>query len=141
MSESTRRTIGRREMLRLVSLGTGVVALAACAPQAPVAPTAAPAAPKPTEAPAAAAKPTAAAAAAAAAPTEASAAAAQPAGGATPLEKVRAALSNQIMNVDPAKPQFVASFQAIILTAGQLYRFDLDKNPQPDLAEKPEVSA
>ena len=45
------------------------------------------------------------------------------------------------MNVDPAKPQFVASFQAIILTAGQLYRFDLDKQPQPDLAEKPEVSA
>ncbi len=59
----------------------------------------------------------------------------------TPIQRIRVAQSNQIPTLDAMRPQTVAGYQASVLISGQLYRFDFDKTPKPDLVESAEVSA
>ncbi len=55
--------------------------------------------------------------------------------------KARLALSNTVSALDPAPPQRVPDHQITMLTTGRLYRFDLDKQPVPDLVDKSEMTA
>jgi ABC-type transport system substrate-binding protein len=155
----------RRTMLG-ASLGvTAAAALAACgAPPAPTAAPAKPAAAEPTKpaaaepakpaaaeptkpaagAPAAATTPAAAAPAAATsapAATKPAETAKPAAGGRAPLPRIKVGQSTFVLTLDPTGSQNAPSYQATVLTSGQLYRFDLDKKPQPDLVDRAEVAA
>src|SRR5438067_2469373 len=57
-----------------------------------------------------------------------------------PLDKVRVGLSGSIVNLDPAKAQGAPSYQPGVLVAGQLFRFDAKRVPQPDLVDSYKVS-
>lgn len=136
-----RRGIDRRALLKR-SIGLlGVSLLAACAPGAPTA-TQAPAPPQTPAGQAATAPAEKATSAPVAKPTTAPKPAASPAsGGATPIPRVRAGQSTMVLTLDPTGSLNAPSYQAMVLTAGQLYRFDLDKKPLPDLVEKSDVSS
>jgi peptide/nickel transport system substrate-binding protein len=147
MTRQTRQ-ISRRSFLG-TSVGlVGVSLLAACAPSAPAPAPTQPPAPKPTEAPKPAEAAKAPAATAAPAPTQAPAApkpteaaapkpaAAKPAA----IPRVRVGLSGQVVRLDPATPLTAPSYQAIVLTVGQLYRYDQNRQPVPDLVERSDVS-
>jgi peptide/nickel transport system substrate-binding protein len=54
---------------------------------------------------------------------------------AAPMEKVRVGLGGPIVTLDPVSAQDAPSYQVGILIAGQLFRFDANRLPQPDLAE------
>jgi ABC-type transport system substrate-binding protein len=139
MTQREREPALTRRTVVLGSLSAiAVSVLAACAAPAP-APTAPPpaAAVKPTVQPAAAAGPTN-QPAAAAKPT---AAPSKPAAARAPIPLVKAGLSTNILSLDPAVSPNAPSYQTSVLTAGQLYRFNFDKQPQPDLAEKSDVSS
>ena len=139
------RAVTRRAFLG-GSVGlVGVSLLGACAPSAPA--TAPTAAPKPTEAPKPAPAAPTQATTPAAGPTAAPAAVkptetAKPAAAAKPqaIDRVRVGLSNQVVRLDPATPLTAPSYQALILTAGQLYRYDQDRTPVPELVERSDVS-
>ena len=140
----------RRSFLRWVALAASMPLVEACSPAAPAAPSAtsapAAAAPKPTTA-AAATGPTPAPAAPAAA-TAAGAATAKPAaasapttapataaGTTAPVASARLGLSNQVVRLDPAMPLTAPSYQALVLSGGQLFRFDRMRKSVPELAE------
>jgi len=59
---------------------------------------------------------------------------------AEPLDLVRVGLSGAIGNLDPALSQAAPTYQPAVLIGGQLFRFDGDRQPQPDLVESWEVS-
>lgn len=61
---------------------------------------------------------------------------------AQPIERIRVGLSGAILNLDPRKSMGAPSYQpGVLATGGQLFRWDQNRNPQPDLVESYEVSA
>lgn len=127
-------TTSRRQFLRWAALAAGVPLLQACTSAtpaaAPPATAAAAAGPTATRAPAATSAP------AAAAPSAVAATAAPAAGGAaSTISRARLGLSNQVIRLDPAMPLTAPSYQALVLTGGQLFRFDRTRKSQPELAE------
>lgn len=59
---------------------------------------------------------------------------------AAPLDLVRIGLSGAIANLDPAQAQGAPTYQPAVLIGGQLFRFDENRQPQPDLVDTWEVS-
>lgn len=53
---------------------------------------------------------------------------------------VRIGINGPVANLDPEQPMLIPDVQAAVLLAGQLFRFDIDGEPQPDLIESWEVS-
>lgn len=66
---------------------------------------------------------------------------AAPAVQASTIERARIGLSNQVVTLDPARPLTAPSYQTIVLTAGQLFRYDPNRQPQPELVETSEISS
>lgn len=127
------KIFGRQGVLFLVVAAVLSTLVACSSPPAPTPPVQPPAGAQPTAAaPAPAGQP-----AAPAQPTAAPAAAPKP----TPIAKARIGVSTQIISLDPATPVNAASAQVMVLSSGQLYRFDLKHVPVPELAEKADVSA
>jgi len=125
MSKEDTKHVSRREFLRLAGIGVGAGVLAACAGQAPAAPTAAPGA-APTAAPAAAAPTAAPAAAAATAAPAAEAATAAPAA---------AALQGPIPY--PAGQIVAGSREPKLFKLDQILTYKkLDKYSEPDYIAK-----
>jgi peptide/nickel transport system substrate-binding protein len=56
------------------------------------------------------------------------------------LQKVRVGLGGPITSLDPASAQDPFSYQPGVLIAGQLFRFDAKRQPQPDLVESYQMS-
>jgi peptide/nickel transport system substrate-binding protein len=147
------KRVTRRQLLVLMSGGTAGLALAACAPIQPPAPTPPPA-PKPTEGPSqgpssTAPKPAAAPTTAPAKPAEAKPEAAKPTAQAAPAAQPTAAAktagspkkggvfrATQLFDVIPRNPHII-TFQNQLYypqVFDTLIRYDLQLNPQPSLA-------
>ncbi len=125
----------RRTFLRWTALAATLPVVQACTRAAPVARTAVP----PTAGPIS----TAGSALATAVPppptvpptlAPATAVPAQPTARAS-IASARLGLSNQVIRLDPAMPLTAPSYQALVLTGGQLFRFDRTRKSVPDLAE------
>src|SRR5438128_1370758 len=130
MSKEDTKRVSRREFLKLAGLGVGASVLAACAGQAPAAPTAAPGA-APTAAPAAAAPTT---APAAAAPTAMEAATAAPEAGAATAAPA-ATLQGPIPY--PAGQVVAGSREPKLFKLDQILTYKkLDKYSEPDYIAK-----
>jgi peptide/nickel transport system substrate-binding protein len=67
-------------------------------------------------------------------------AALMPATAAEQIPVARIGLSGQIGNLDPTIQQNAPTYQQSVLFGGQLFRFDKDRNLQPDLVESYEMS-
>ncbi len=57
-----------------------------------------------------------------------------------PIDKVRVGISSPVANLDPRRAMGAPSYQAAILMAAQLFRWDQDRQPQPDLVDSYTVS-
>ena len=58
-----------------------------------------------------------------------------------PIAKVKVSVSTRVVSLDPKVGSDAASCHAVHLTTGQLYRYDADKNPVPDLVATRTASA
>jgi peptide/nickel transport system substrate-binding protein len=59
---------------------------------------------------------------------------------ATPIDLARIGLSGAIGNLDPTVQQNAPTYQPAVLIGGQLFRYDANRQPQPDLVDTWEVS-
>ena len=57
-----------------------------------------------------------------------------------PIARVRVSVSTRVVSLDPKVGSDAASCQAVHLTTGQLYRYDAQKNPVPDLVATRQAS-
>lgn len=57
-----------------------------------------------------------------------------------PLAEVKIGINGPVANLDPAQPMLIPDVQAAVLIAGQLFRFDANGEPQPDLVESFDVA-
>ena len=135
------QTPNRRQFLRWAALVAGVPLLQACAAPAPAAAPAAtppgggsPTATRPAGATSASPVTTPLSASASASPAPAAAS-----GSAATIARARLGLSNQVIRLDTALPLTAPSYQALVLTGGQLFRFDRTRQSQPDLAESLQI--
>ncbi len=60
--------------------------------------------------------------------------------GAAPLDLIRVGVSGPLLNLDPRLSMGAPSYQPALLVEGQLFRWDKDRKPQPDLVESYTVS-
>src|SRR5260221_2156220 len=61
--------------------------------------------------------------------------------GKQPIDAVRVGISGSVANLDPRLAMGAPSFEAAVLAEGQLFRWDQNRKPQPDLVDTYDVSS